>query len=59
MPFEEDEADEETNNVDIVESAIVKDIDHHFNAGSKVKDCLLAVLQIGLLCSTNDVQQSR
>ena len=52
MPFKEDEADEETNNVDIVESAIVKDVDHHFNAGSKVMDCLVLVLQIGLLCST-------
>jgi serine/threonine protein kinase len=52
MPFEEDEADEETNNVDMVESATVKDVDHHFNAGSKVMDCLVSVLQIGLLCST-------
>jgi predicted nucleotidyltransferase len=44
MPFEEDEADEETNNVDIVESAIVKDVDHHFNAmaRSKVMDCLVS-----------------
>jgi serine/threonine protein kinase len=59
MPFEEGEedVDDETNNDDI-------EVDDHFVAGSRVKDCLVSVLQIGLLCSetspherlpTNDV----
>jgi serine/threonine protein kinase len=50
MPFEED-ADDETNKDDIEESAIIKEIDCHFNAKSRMKDCLVSVLQIGLLCS--------
>jgi serine/threonine protein kinase len=65
MPFEENEDDDdETNNVDIEESAIIEEVDHHFNTRSRVVDCLISVLQIGLLCSatspherlpTNDV----
>jgi serine/threonine protein kinase len=65
MPFEENEEDDdETNNVDIEESAIIEEVDHHFNTRSRVVDCLISVLQIGLLCSatspherlpTNDV----
>jgi serine/threonine protein kinase len=42
MPFEEDVDDDETNN---------EQFDPHFNAGSRVEDCLVSVLQIGLLCS--------
>jgi serine/threonine protein kinase len=53
MPFEENEDDDdETNNVDIEESAIIEEVDHHFNTRSRVVDCLISVLQIGLLCST-------
>ena len=64
MPFEENEDDDETNNVDIEESVIIEEVDHHFNTRSRVVDCLISVLQIGLLCSatspherlpTNDV----
>jgi serine/threonine protein kinase len=64
MPFEENEDDDETNNVDIEESTIIEEVDHHFNTRSRVVDCLISVLQIGLLCSvtspherlpTNDV----
>jgi serine/threonine protein kinase len=56
MPFEED-VDDETNNDD-------NEVNLHFNARSRVEDCLVSVLQIGLLCSatsphermpTNDV----
>jgi serine/threonine protein kinase len=43
MPFEEG-ADDEANNDDIEENC-------HFNARSRVADCLVSVLQIGLLCS--------
>jgi hypothetical protein len=64
MPFEENEDNDETNNVDIEESAIIEEVDHHFNTKIRVVDCLISVLQIGLLCSatspherlpTNDV----
>ncbi|XP_059428701.1 putative receptor-like protein kinase At3g47110 [Corylus avellana] len=51
MPFGEDGEDDETNNNDIEESAIIKKVDRHFNARSRVEDCLISVLQIGLLCS--------
>jgi serine/threonine protein kinase len=53
MPFEEskENADDETNNDDIEEGAIIKEVDRHFNARSKVEDCLISVLQIGLLSS--------
>jgi serine/threonine protein kinase len=53
MPFEESEEDSdyETNNDDIEEGAIIEEVDRHFNARSKVEDCLVSVLQIGLLCS--------
>jgi len=53
MPFEESEedADDEANNDDIEEGAIIEEVDRHFNARSKVEDCLVSVLQIGLLCS--------
>ncbi|XP_059458364.1 putative receptor-like protein kinase At3g47110 [Corylus avellana] len=50
MPFEENEDDDETNNVDIEESAIIEEVDHHFNTRSRVVHCLISVLQIGLLC---------
>ncbi|KAE8099228.1 hypothetical protein FH972_017225 [Carpinus fangiana] len=48
MPFDED--DDETNNDDIDENAIIKEVDRHFNASCKVEECLVSVLQIGLLC---------
>jgi hypothetical protein len=53
MPFEESEedADGETNSDDIKEGAIIKEVDRHFNARSRVEDCLLSVLRIGLICS--------
>jgi len=53
MPFEESEedADDETNNDYIEEGAIIKEVDRHFNARSRVEDCLLSVLRIGLICS--------
>ena len=63
MPFEEG-VDEEANNDDIKESTRIEEVDRHFNARSRVEDCLVSVLQIGLLCSatspherlpTNDV----
>jgi serine/threonine protein kinase len=50
MPFEED-VDDETSNDGIEESAIIEEVDHHFHARSRVEDCLVSVLQIGLLCS--------
>ena len=53
MPFKEDEEDanDERNQEDIEESTIIKEVDRHFNAISKVEDCLVSVLQIGLSCS--------
>jgi serine/threonine protein kinase len=53
MPFEESEEDvvDETNKDDIEEGAIIEEVDRHFNARSRVEDCLVSVLQIGLLCS--------
>jgi hypothetical protein len=52
MPFEEsEEDDDETNNDDIEEGAIIEEVDRHLNARSKVENCLVSVLQIGLLCS--------
>jgi serine/threonine protein kinase len=59
MPFEEGEedADDETNNDDIEEGAIIEEVDRHFNGRNKVKDCLVSVLQIGLLCSTTSPQE--
>jgi serine/threonine protein kinase len=59
MPFEEGEedADDETNNDDIEEGAINEEVDRHFNARNKVKDCLVSVLQIGLLCSATSPQE--
>jgi hypothetical protein len=39
MPFEEDDDDDETNN---------EQVDRHFNAGSKVEDYLVRVLQFGV-----------
>ncbi|KAE8099226.1 hypothetical protein FH972_017223 [Carpinus fangiana] len=62
MPFEED--DDETINDDMEENPIIKEVDCHFNSRSRVKECLVSVLQIGMLCSatspherlpTNDV----
>ncbi|XP_059428562.1 probable LRR receptor-like serine/threonine-protein kinase At3g47570 [Corylus avellana] len=44
MPFEENEDDDETNNVDIVERTIIKEVDHHFNTRSRVVDCLISML---------------
>ncbi|XP_059451248.1 probable LRR receptor-like serine/threonine-protein kinase At3g47570 [Corylus avellana] len=54
MPLEEDEeaAHDETNNDGIEESAIIEEVDCHFNVKSRVEDYLVSVLQIGLLCST-------
>jgi hypothetical protein len=49
MPFEED-ADDETNKDDIEESTIIEEVDRHFNAKSRMGDCLVSMLQIGLLC---------
>ncbi len=59
MPFEESEedADDEANNDDIEEGAIIEEVDRHFNGRNKVKDCLVSVLQIGLLCSTTSPQE--
>jgi len=59
MPFEEGEedADDETNNDDIEEGAIIEEVDRHFNGRNKVKDCLVSVLQIGLLCSATSPQE--
>jgi serine/threonine protein kinase len=59
MSFEEGEedADDETNNDDIEEGAIIEEVDRHFNGRNKVKDCLVSVLQIGLLCSTTSPQE--
>jgi hypothetical protein len=48
MPFEED-VDDETSNNGIDESAIIKEVDRHFHARNRVEDCLVSVLQIGLL----------
>jgi serine/threonine protein kinase len=50
MPFEED-ANDERNKEDSEESTIIEEVDRHFNAMSKVEDCLVSVLQIGLSCS--------
>ncbi|GLT54052.1 hypothetical protein SLA2020_272840 [Shorea laevis] len=55
--IDEEDADDETNKDDIEESAIIKEVDHHFNARSRVKDCLVSVLQIGLLCSATSPHQ--
>ena len=60
MPFEEDEEgahDHETNKDGIEESAIIEEVDRHFNAESKVEDYLVSVLQIGLLCSTTSPRE--
>jgi len=59
MPFEEDkeDADDETNNDDIEEDAIIEEVDRHFNGRNRVKDCLVSVLQIGLLCSATSPQE--
>jgi len=59
MPFEEDkeDADDETNNDDIEEGAIIEEVDRHFNGRNRVKDCLVSVLQIGLLCSATSPQE--
>jgi len=59
MPFEEGEedADDETNNDDIEEDAIIEEVDRHFNGRNRVKDCLVSVLQIGLLCSATSPQE--
>jgi serine/threonine protein kinase len=59
MPFEEDEeaAHDETNKDGIEESAIVEEVDCHFNAESRVEDYLVSVLQIGLLCSTTSPRE--
>jgi hypothetical protein len=47
-----EDVDDETNNDDKEENAIIKKVDRHFNTRSKVADCLVSELQIGLLCST-------
>ena len=59
MPFEEDEeaAHDETNNDGIEESAIIEEVDLHFNAKIRVEDYLVLVLQIGLLCSTASLRE--
>jgi serine/threonine protein kinase len=59
MPLEEDEeaAHDETNNDGIEESAIIEEVDHHFNAESGVEDYLVSVLQIGLLCSSTSSRE--
>ena len=48
----EEDVDDETNNDDQEENTIIKKVDRHFNTRSKVADCLVSVLQIGLLCPT-------
>ena len=47
MFFEEDEED---SNDDIEERQIIEE-DPHVNVSSRIKECLISVFQIGLLCS--------
>lgn len=59
MPLEEDgeDADFEKNEDYIEESAIIEEADPRVNVRSKIQDCLVSVLRIGLFCSSTSPDQ--